>query len=115
MPTIIDLSPIEFNFQRFMINLDKCNGTCNAVGICVLSKAKCINVKVFTMITRINEARIFSKHISYNCKCKFNSSTCNSNKKWNHVRMTSIKKYIADISVMCRMKVQTLEIMYEQI
>ena len=25
-----------------------------------------------------------SKHISCDCKCKFNSTTCNSNQKWNN-------------------------------
>ena len=25
-----------------------------------------------------------TKHISFDCKCKFNSTTCNSNKKWNN-------------------------------
>ena len=25
-----------------------------------------------------------TKHISCDCKCKFNSATCNSNQKWNN-------------------------------
>ena len=25
-----------------------------------------------------------AKYISYDCKCKLNSATCNSNKKWNN-------------------------------
>ena len=25
-----------------------------------------------------------TRHISYNCKCKFNSKTYNSNQKWNN-------------------------------
>ena len=25
-----------------------------------------------------------AKRISYDCKCKFNSATCNSNRKWNN-------------------------------
>ena len=35
------------------------------------------------MITRINLAKILIKHISCDCKCKFNSATCNSHQKWN--------------------------------
>ena len=35
------------------------------------------------MITRINEAKTPIKHISCDCKLKFNSKTCNSNQKWN--------------------------------
>ena len=31
-----------------------------------------------------HEAKTMTKHISCNCKCKFNSATCNSNQKWNN-------------------------------
>ena len=34
------------------------------------------------MITRINETKTL-KHISCDCKCKFDSRKCNSNQKWN--------------------------------
>ena len=30
-PTLIDLNPVEFNYYQFMISLDKCNGSCNAL------------------------------------------------------------------------------------
>ena len=44
-----------------------------------------MNVKVFNVITRIYEAKIMIKHISCDCRCKFNSTTCHSNKKsWNN-------------------------------
>ena len=39
------------------------------------SKTKDINVNVFNVITRIYEAKTFLKHISCDCKCKFNSTT----------------------------------------
>ena len=35
------------------------------------------------MITRIHEAEPLVKHISCDCKCKFNSTTYNSNQKWS--------------------------------
>ena len=50
--------------------------------ICVLSKTKDVNVKVFNMMARINEVKTMVKHISCACKCKFNS-TCYSNQEWN--------------------------------
>ena len=43
-----------------------------------------ITVKAFNMITNKNKAKIRKKHISYDCKCKFNSTSCNSNQKWNN-------------------------------
>ena len=30
-PTLIDLNAIELNYFPFMISLDKCKGSCNAV------------------------------------------------------------------------------------
>ena len=30
-PTLINLNPIEHNYYPFMVSLDKCNGSCNAV------------------------------------------------------------------------------------
>ena len=35
------------------------------------------------MITK-NEAKAIPNDISCDCKCKFNSVTCNSNRKWNN-------------------------------
>ena len=43
-----------------------------------------MNVKAFNMITNKNEANGMTKHISSDCKCKFNSTTCISNQKWNN-------------------------------
>ena len=50
----------------------------------VLSKTKDVNVKVFNMITKMNESKTLVKHISCDCKYKFNSVTCNSNQKLNN-------------------------------
>ena len=36
------------------------------------------------MIANENEAKVMTKHIPCDCKCKFNSTTCNSNQKWNN-------------------------------
>ena len=54
-PSLIDLNPVELNYYPFMISLDKCNGSCNAVDdlstkIRVPSETKYENVKVFNMI-----------------------------------------------------------------
>ena len=46
--------------------------------ICVSSETKNVNVKVFNMITTL------LKHFSCDCKCKIDSTTCNSNRKWNN-------------------------------
>ena len=64
-----------------MISIEKCSGSCNSFDnlstkICIPSKIKDINVKIFNMVTNNNEAMV--KYISCDCKCKFNSSICNS-------------------------------------
>ena len=38
------------------------------------------------MITRIYEAKTLLKHISCDCKWRFNRATYNSNQKWNNER-----------------------------
>ena len=88
-PFLVDLNLVELKYYPTMINLDKCSGSCNSaddlsIKICVSSKTKDVNVKVFNMITSKTEAKTMLKHISCDCKCKFNSTTCYSNKKWNN-------------------------------
>ena len=80
-PTLIDLNPFELKYYPFMINLDKRNRSCNVLSpkICASEEAKDINVKAFNMITKKNKATTMAKHISCDYKCKFNSTTCNSN------------------------------------
>ena len=36
------------------------------------------------MIAKINESKTGTKHVKYECKCKFNDRICNSNLKWNN-------------------------------
>ena len=99
--TLIDLNLIELNYYPFMISLDKCNGSCNVVNdlskkICVPSETKDVNIKVYNMITRINKAIAMAKHIPYDCEGKFDSTTCNSNQKWNTV-MINVKVSVKSI------------------
>ena len=78
-PTLIDLNPAELKYYPFMTN------QIHVLEI-VMSylqkylfqkKTEDINVKAFNMITNKNEAETMAKHISRDCKYKFNSTTCN--------------------------------------
>ena len=65
-----------------MISLDKCSRSCNILSptICIPKvNPKDINVKASDMITKKREAKKMSNNISCDCKCKFNSTTFNSN------------------------------------
>ena len=73
--TVIDSNLVELNYYPLMTSLDKCNGSFNSVfdlstKICTPSKLKCLNMKVFSTITTINEAKALRKYIPFTCKCK---------------------------------------------
>ena len=52
--------------------------------ICLTIETKDVNVKAFNALTNKNKAITMTKHISFNCKYKLNSTICNSNQKWNN-------------------------------
>ena len=81
---LIDMNLVELKYP-FMINLNKCTGSCNVLSpkICVPNEIKDKNVKGFNMITNKSEAKEMAEHISCDCKCIFNSTKCNLNQKWN--------------------------------
>ena len=88
-PTLLHLNSVERNYYPFMISLNKCSGKCDSIDdlstkIYIPSKTKDRNVEVFNMTTNKKEAKTMLKHISCDCKCKLNSTTCNSNKKVNN-------------------------------
>ena len=85
-PTLIDINPAELKYYPFVSSLNKCARSCNVLSpnICVPKETKEILAKAFNMIKNKNEAKAMTEHISCDCKCKFNSTTCNSNQKWNN-------------------------------
>ena len=84
-PTVIDYNPFQVKRYSFMINLNKYKKSCNVLRdlstiICVPSKTKDVNAKLIDLITRMNKPKILVKHIPCDCKWKFNSTACISNK-----------------------------------
>ena len=84
--TIVDMNPVEQKFYPFMTSLNKCTGSCNVFSpkICVPKETKDIYVKTFSIITKKGDGKAITEHISYDCKCKFNSTIWNSKQKWNN-------------------------------
>ena len=79
-----------------MISLDKCNGSYNAVydlstKMCVPSKTKDLNVKIFNIICNNNNIWrwIIGKSISCDCTCKFNNVAQIKNKITKHVNVNA--------------------------
>ena len=49
--------------------------------VCIPNKTEDLNLRVFNMIPGINESKTLLKHISCECKCKFDGRKSNSNQK----------------------------------
>ena len=86
-PTLIDLYPNgynqEFHYYPFSVKLDRCTGSCNTLydlsdKVYIPNKAEDLNLTMFNIITKINESKILTKHISCKCKCGFDGRNCNS-------------------------------------
>ena len=80
---IIDMSPVELKYYPLMFSLSKCIGSFNGLcpKICLAKETKDIDNKEFNMIANKDEVKAMTEHISCDCKCKFNSTTCNLNQK----------------------------------
>ena len=79
-PTLINLYSNEysqeFHYYPFAVKLDRCVGSCNTLNdlsnkVCVPNKTEDLNLSMFNMITGINESKTLTKHISCECKCRF--------------------------------------------
>ena len=90
-PTLINLHPNEnsqeFHYYPFAIKLGV--GSCNTLNdlskkVCISNKMEHLNLSVFNMIKEINKSKTLTKHISCECKCKFDRTKCKSNQWWNN-------------------------------
>ena len=83
LPTVIVLNPDEYNqrslYYPFIVSLDGCKGICGNLRkrICVSNKTEDVNLSIFNMITRINESKTLTKHISWKSKCKLHKKCSN--------------------------------------
>ena len=90
-PKLVNLNLVELKYYPFMISLDKGNRILMSYPqkYVIQKNPKNINVKVFNMITNKNEAKTIAKHFSCDFKCKFKSTICNLNKKFNNLTCQS--------------------------
>ena len=86
-PTLINLHPNEYSqkchYYPLAVYLDRCVGSCNtlndlSIKVCVQKKTEELNLSMLNMITGINELKTLTKHISCQCKCRFDGRKCNS-------------------------------------
>ena len=87
-PSLINLHSNEYIeelcYYPLTVNLDRCMASCNTLNHLsnkVRIPNKTEDLSVFNMIAGINESKILTKQILYECKCKFDGRKCNSNQK----------------------------------
>ena len=68
----------EFHYYPLAVKLDRCVESFNTLNdlsnkVCVPNKTEDLNLSIFNMITGINESKTLTRHISCECKCKFDA------------------------------------------
>ena len=86
-PKIIDVNKNEPVFYLYSIKVNKYSGSCSNINdpyakLCVPDIIKNINVKVFNLMSRINETRQIIWHETCKCACRLNSAVCNNRQTW---------------------------------
>ena len=74
--------------MSYSIKINKCSGSCNNINdpfakLYVPDIVKNINVKIFNLMSRINETRQIIWHESCKCICRLTSAVCNIRQTWN--------------------------------
>ena len=87
-PKIINVNADEPVFYPYSIKVNKCSGSCNNIKnpfakLCVPDVVKNINVKVFNLMSRINETRGIVWHETCICVCRLTKAIFNAKQVWN--------------------------------
>ena len=87
-PKIIQTNANEPVFYPLSIIVNKCGGDCNTINdpmakLCLPDIVKDMNIKVFNMLSTINETRKIVWHEPCKCICRLTSAICNDKQEWN--------------------------------
>ena len=82
-PEIINVNSNNPLFYSFSIKASKCSGNCNNINgpyakICVPDVVKDLNVKVFNLMSRINETKHIKWHETCKCICRLDAIVYNN-------------------------------------
>ena len=96
-PKMIETNANEPVFYPYSIKVDKCSGNCNNINdpyakLWIPDIIKKINVKVFNLMSRINETRQILWNETCKCVCKISVAVCNSKQIWNDDKCRCVKK-----------------------
>ena len=98
---IIDVNSNDPVFYPFSVKVDKCGRSCNGINdsyakLRVLDIIKNINVRVFNLLSRINETRHTIWHETCKCICRLSASVCNNRQRWNEDKRRNECKELID-------------------
>ena len=84
-PKTVDVSSNSPIFYHFSVKINRCSGNCNSINdpyakICVPDILSNLNVKVFKLMSRINETRSIKSRETCKCICRLNKIIYNNNK-----------------------------------
>ena len=88
-PTIININSNEPLFYPYSIFVNECSGSCNNIydpfaKLRFPDVIKGMDIKLYNIMSRINETRYVFWHETCTCKCKLNASVCNDKQRWNN-------------------------------
>ena len=87
-PKIIETNPDEPVFFPYSIKINRCSGSCNNPNdlfakLCVPDFVKSINIKVYNLMTRLNETKDIVWHETCKCIFRLSKEICNSRQVFN--------------------------------
>ena len=101
---IINVNSNNPIFYPFSVGINRCSGNCNNINdpyarICVPDIVKNVNVKVFNLITLINETRSIKWNETCKCVCRLNEIICNNKQRPNEEKCKGECKELIDKGV----------------
>ena len=87
-PEIVDINSNNPIFYPFSFKINKWSSSCNNINnpyaeISISDVIKDLNVKVFNLMSKINETSFIKWHETCKCVCRLDEITCNSKQRWN--------------------------------
>ena len=87
-PQIVSVNGYDPVFFPHNVKTSKFIGSCNNINnplakFCVPDAVKNLNVKVFNVVSGIDETRHIEWHETCKCKCRFEHGVCNNKQLWN--------------------------------
>ena len=104
-PQVVNVDSNNPIFYPFSIKTSKCSSNCDNVNnlyakMCVPDVIKDLNVKVFDLMSRTNEARHIEWHETCKCKCRLEDTiVCNNKERSNKNKCRCEYKKIIDKGV----------------